>query len=142
MFQVLIVDDELQNIEWLKVFLEEEGYGVVTAADGAEALAKARNDKPDIVISDILMPVMDGFTFCRAWKSDDTLSHIPFIFFTASYGDRRDEELANKLGAARFLRKPLNPDDILKNIREILERPSRMVLIIDLRCRPSILQKH
>jgi len=79
--KLLIVDDDEQNLYMLQVLLEGHGYEVDTAGDGAEALEKARRDPPDMIISDILMPVMDGFTLCREWlKEYEQLKHIPFVF--------------------------------------------------------------
>ena len=74
---ILIVDDNEQNVYLLQALLGGNGYHVVTAAHGAEALAKARKNPPDLIISDILMPVMDGFALCREWKKDERLKSHP-----------------------------------------------------------------
>ena len=70
MKKALIVDDNEQNLYLLQTMLKGQGYNVLTAADGVEALEQARRDSPDIIISDILMPVMDGFALCREWRAD------------------------------------------------------------------------
>jgi len=74
-----------------------------------------------VIIADILMPVMDGFALCRAWKKDENLKAIPFIFYTATYTDERDREFALSLGAKRFIVKPVEPDHLLAIIREVLQ---------------------
>jgi len=119
--KLLIADDNEQNLYMLQALLEGNGYEVVTARHGAEALEAARDDPPDLIISDILMPVMDGFALCREWKKDERLSGIPFIFYTATYTDPKDEEFALKLGAERFIVKPQEPDVFAGMVREVLE---------------------
>jgi putative two-component system response regulator len=120
MTKLLIVDDNEQNLYMLQVLLKGYGYEVETAGDGAEALEKARHDAPDVVITDILMPVMDGFTLCREWKKADRLKEIPFIFYTATYTDPRDEEFALSLGAERFIVKPVEPGVFVRILREVI----------------------
>lgn len=123
MATILIVDDNEQNLYMLRVLLETNGYRVSSAAQGAEALALARSSPPALVISDILMPVMDGFALCRAWKADPELKAIPLVFYTATYTDVRDEEFALSLGADRFVVKPQDPDRILALVKELTEAP-------------------
>jgi len=105
----------------LQVLLEGHGYQVASAGDGAEALEVARRDPPDMIISDILMPVMDGFTLCREWKKDEGLKATPFVFYTATYTDPKDEEFALSLGAERFITKPQEPDVFMEMVQEVLE---------------------
>jgi putative nucleotidyltransferase with HDIG domain len=121
MKKILVVDDNAQNIYMLEVLLKSNGYEVETAANGNEALEKAHRNAPLMVISDILMPGMDGFSLCRAWKSDKTLSSAPFVFYTATYIDPRDEKLALELGAEKFIIKPMEPDAFLATIKEVLQ---------------------
>jgi len=118
---ILIVDDNTQNIYFLEVMLKGYGFAVRTAENGALALASARLEPPDLVIADILMPVMDGFVLCREWRADQTLKSIPFIFYTATYTDKKDEQLALSLGADRFVIKPQEPEVLLTIIREVLD---------------------
>jgi signal transduction histidine kinase/DNA-binding response OmpR family regulator len=118
--KILIVDDNKLNLYILQVLLKARGYEVVSAANGAEALKNARRDPPDMIISDILMPVMDGFTLCREWKGDERLREIPFVFYTATYIDSKDEELALGLGADQFIVKPVEPDEFLKIIKVVI----------------------
>jgi CheY-like chemotaxis protein len=119
--KLLIVDNNEQNRYMLQVLLEGHGHQVASAGDGAEALEVARRDPPDMIISDILMPVMDGFTLCREWKKDEGLKAIPFVFYTATYTDPKDEEFALSLGAERFIIKPQEPDVFMEMVREVLE---------------------
>ncbi len=116
---ILIVEDNPQNLYMLEILLQSNGYGVSKAANGKEGLDKALSNPPDLVISDILMPTMDGFNLCRAWKTSDALKHIPFIFYTATYTDEKDESFALSLGADKFLVKPMDPDDLLKALDEV-----------------------
>ena len=118
---VLLVDDNQQNLYLLQVLLSANGFQVEEASNGAEALERARRAPPDMIISDILMPVMDGFALCRAWKEDERLKNIPFVFYTATYTDPKDEDFALSLGADRFLIKPLEPDKFLALILETMK---------------------
>lgn len=119
--KILIVDDSADSRIILRTTLESEGYKVMTAPDGAEALKLARINPPDMIISDILMPVMDGFQLCRLCNEDKTLAGIPFVFYSASYTDKQDEEFGLSMGAIRFIVKPMDPDDFLRTVREILK---------------------
>jgi len=121
MKKALIVDDNEQNRYLLQTMLKGNGYDVLMAANGVEALDLARHNPPDIVISDILMPVMDGFTLCREWRKDKRLQNIPFIFYTATYTDSRDEELGMSLGATRFVVKPQDPGAFIALLQQVIE---------------------
>ena len=117
---VMIVDDNMESRYFLEVLLKGHGFGVRTAENGSEALKAALADPPDLVVSDILMPVMDGFALCREWKSRDELKVSPFIFYTATYTEREDEEFALSLGADRFVTKPQDPDVLVGIVRDTL----------------------
>jgi signal transduction histidine kinase/DNA-binding response OmpR family regulator len=106
-----------ENLYLLDAMLKGSGYDAVSAINGKEALEKLRAEEFDMIISDILMPVMDGFTLCRECKGDEKLKGIPFIFYTATYKDKRDEELALKLGADRYLLKPMEPEKLIAIIQ-------------------------
>lgn len=118
--QVLIVDDNGTNLYMLETILKGYGFEVISAKNGREALDQARLEPPDLIVTDILMPVMDGYALCREWKSDDVLKHIPLIFYTATYTASRDEEFALSLGVDRFIIKPQEPDILVSVIREVL----------------------
>ena len=122
MDHVLIVEDHEENRNLLRMLLEVNRYRVTTAADGMEALAAARRDPPDAVVSDVLMPRMDGFALCRAWMQDAALRTIPFIFYSATYVRPDDEKFALALGAVRYLIKPLEVEVFLRELRAVLQQ--------------------
>jgi len=119
---ILTVDDKSENLYYLRVLLMGHGFTVESARHGAEALAKARANPPDLVISDLLMPVMDGYTLLRYWKADPRLKQAPFIVYTATYTEKADEDLAYSLGADAFILKPAEPDDFLARLKEVRAR--------------------
>lgn len=133
MTRILIVDDDAQNLYMLQSLLEGNGFEVETAVNGQDALQKARNSPPSIIVSDILMPVMDGYNLCRIWNQDNQFQNIPFVFFTATYTDTKDEELALSLGASRFIIKPSEPEELLLTLDEVLqESPNKKQEILNL----------
>jgi CheY-like chemotaxis protein len=120
-YLVLIADDHKENRTFLRKLLESTGRIVLEAENGHTALEAARLEIPDLIISDILMPVMDGYKFCMEVKNDERLKSIPFIFYTATYTEKKDEEFAMSLGALRFIIKPEEPAVLIGIIREYLE---------------------
>jgi diguanylate cyclase (GGDEF)-like protein/PAS domain S-box-containing protein len=122
---VLIVDDHAPNLVLLRSMLEFHGYRVDEAGDGAEALLKARQAPPRLVVSDLLMPVMDGYTLLRQWKADARLKAIPFIVYTATYTGPKDRRLALDLGAEAFILKPSGHEAFMAQIDEVLARERR-----------------
>ena len=124
MTRVLIVDDGAENLYLLRALLQGHGYEVEEAGNGADALAKANDRPPDLVISDLLMPVMDGYALLRHWRAHEALKSIPFIVYTATYTEPRDERLALDLGADAFIVKPAEPELLMARIREIESKRS------------------
>ncbi|MBF0476379.1 MAG: response regulator [Deltaproteobacteria bacterium] len=122
MIRVLIVDDNPNNLYLLRALLQGHGYVVDEARHGAEALTKAREALPDLIISDLLMPVMDGYTLLRLWKADERLKTIPFVVYTATYTEPKDERLALDLGADAFMIKPVEPEQFRAFIQEVLAK--------------------
>jgi PAS domain S-box-containing protein len=110
---ILIVDDNDQSLYLLRAVLEGAGHETTSAADGAEAFGHALKRRPDAVITDILMPKMDGFAFCRAVREHESLKDVPVLLYSATYTDAKDRELGLALGADRFLEKPMEPADLL-----------------------------
>jgi PAS domain S-box-containing protein len=120
--RVLVVDDDESGRYLLATVLRTHGYDVVQAADGAEALTEARKTPVDLVVTDILMPNMDGYQLCREWKSDPRLATVPLVFYSATYTDPADRRLAEKLGADAFIVKPQEPDALVAKVAEIVAR--------------------
>src|SRR5512142_1154737 len=121
--KILSVDDKAENLYLLESMLKGagSGYEVVSAHNGVEALHKLDQEKFDLIISDILMPQMDGFELCHHVKKQEDLRHIPFIFYTATYTERKDEELGLRLGASRFIIKPVEPEIFLATISRVIQ---------------------
>lgn len=122
MATVLIADDRDGDRRLLRLVLERMGHRVVEATNGERALALARQVQPDLVMSDILMPVMDGFTLCRKLQEDDALRHVPFVFVTATYAEERYQQFACEVGAARVLLKPFNAQSLRDMVDEMLSQ--------------------
>jgi putative two-component system response regulator len=121
---ILIADDDPAANHLLRTIFTSAGYRVSSVEDGIEALDAARAEPPDVMITDILMPGMDGYKLCREWRADPDLQRIPFVVYTANYADPDDEAFALSLGADLFLRKPIEPDEILAEIGSLLARHS------------------
>jgi PAS domain S-box-containing protein len=120
--KILVVDDKEENRFLVETLLEGIRYDVVTAANGSEALTILHAEEIDLIISDCLMPVMDGFEFCLQCKADEKLKNIPFVFCTASYPEKKDVEFGLKLGAAEYIIKPFETHDFIKKIQIVIEK--------------------
>ncbi|MBN8476598.1 response regulator [Sulfuritalea sp.] len=118
---VLIVDDVQANLAVLQKRLQRSGFQVHVAGNGKEALETLRRQAIDLIISDILMPAMDGYELCRQCQEDKELSRIPFIFYTATYTGEEDRSFGLSLGAARFIIKPAEHRVLLGEIAEVLD---------------------
>jgi two-component system sensor histidine kinase/response regulator len=117
--KVLIVDDELFNIDYLQQELEECNYDLITATNGRDALDQIRNEKPDLVLLDLMMPVVDGFAVLRQVKADPDLREIPIIIISAA-NNSRSVVKGIKLGAEDYITKPINEKFLLQKVREFL----------------------
>jgi signal transduction histidine kinase len=118
--KILVVEDDEDSRLMLCALLEGHGHDVVNAVNGKQALEVLGDTMPGLIISDILMPEMDGFDFCREVKADPELAGIPFIFYTATYTSDEEKELGLLLGASRFIIKPQEPDVLIKLIDEVV----------------------
>ncbi len=114
MATILVVDDLPANRKFLVALLVHHGHRLLEAADGREGLAAARAERPDLVITDVLMPVMDGYEFVRQLRLAPTTSGIPVVFYTAYYGASEARALALSLGGSDVLTKPTESAEVLK----------------------------
>ncbi len=117
---VLIVDDKEETLYLLETLLKNIECDVVSASNGVKALEKLRAGSFKLIVSDILMPEMDGFRLCMEVKKDNKLKDIPFVFYTATYTDEKDELIALKAGANKFIRKPVEPVEFTKIIQSVI----------------------
>lgn len=118
--KVLIADDEAPIREILKIYCEKEGFDVIEAADGAEAILKVQSEKPDIIILDIMMPVLDGLEVCKQVRK---MSDIPIIMLTAK-DDDDDRILGLEIGADDYITKPFNNREVIARVKAVLRRSS------------------
>src|SRR5450432_2945195 len=125
--KLLIVDDIEINRMLLRVAFKAEGHTTLEAADGVEALQILARETVDAVISDILMPNMDGFRLCHEIRKSERLHALPFIFYTSTYTSPDDMKLAQTIGADKYLIKPAPTEAVLQTLREVMgkqaERP-------------------
>ena len=120
MSNILIVEDDDKSRYMLERLLESKGHHVTTAENGKDALRLAHQDPPEVIISDIMMPVMNGFKLCREIKRDPGLQNIPFIFYTATFVEKADEKLAMSLGASCFVVKPKEGEEFIRILDNVL----------------------
>jgi len=123
MAKILIVDDEIQFIEMVQMRLEVNGYEVISANDGKEGLDKARSENPDLIILDLMMPVMDGYTMLKELRKVEQIKDIPVILCTAK-SHRDDEDNGQKAGADDYIKKPFESPDLISKIEELLKKSS------------------
>lgn len=118
--RILLVDDEHELVEMVKLRLESYGYEVIPAYDGQDGLEKARNEKPDLIILDIMLPKIDGYKVCRMLKFDEKYKNIPIIMFSARAQDR-DKETGEQVGADAYIVKPFEPEALKTKIDQFLK---------------------
>ena len=118
---ILVVEDEKEIQELLAHYLRKEGFSPILASDGETALLKARKEKPDLVLLDILLPGSDGLEVLRAIRSDDAIGRTPVVMLTAK-GDETDRVVGLELGADDYIPKPFSPREVVARIKAILRR--------------------
>jgi len=119
--KVLVVDDEEYIQHILNFSFGAEGYEVITAADGEEAVKIARSEKPDIIVLDIMMPKMDGYEACKQIKADPQTQDIPVILLTAK-GREVDRKLGAEAGADDYVVKPFSPGRLIERVEGFIKR--------------------
>jgi len=118
--KILVVEDDENSRQLLETVLTAKGYEVASFDNGLKALSHIQTQDVDLIISDILMPEMDGYGLCRAIKQNQNLQHIPLIFYTATYTSEQDRKFALSLGATKFLIKPMLMPELMDIIDEVL----------------------
>ena len=118
--RILIVEDEAQLVNLLKMRLEANDYEVITAYDGQEGLDKARKEKLNLIILDLMLPGMDGYKVCGLLKKDTRYAGVPIIMFTAR-AQEEDIKLGKEVGADAYITKPFEPQVLLEKIKELLQ---------------------
>lgn len=119
MGKVLVVDDEVYILHILDFSLGAEGFEVITANNGELAIEKAKQEKPDLIVLDIMMPVLDGYETCRRLKRESETKSIPVVLLTAK-GRDVDKRLGYEVGAVDYIVKPFSPNRLIERIQEIL----------------------
>ena len=122
--KILVVDDELDSVKLIGIMLQRQGYEIVAAQSGAQALTKAQTENPDLVILDIMMPDMDGYEICRRLRANRATANLPIIMFTAKMlvGDK---VAGFQAGADDYLTKPVHPAELASRVKAVLLRSAR-----------------
>ncbi len=122
--KVLVVDDEPDVLALLTLMLKSQGYNVITAVDGQEALEKARKEAPDLILLDVMLPKMDGYKVARMLKFDENFSHIPIILLTAKIQEK-DRQTGLEMGANDYMTKPFDTALLLSKVKETLSKKGK-----------------
>jgi two-component system phosphate regulon response regulator PhoB len=119
--KILIIEDDRDIVEMLEYNLQEEGYDTVSALNGRDGIALAGREQPDLVILDIMLPIVDGFEVCRILKNDDRTAEVPIIILSAK-SQETDKVVGLELGADDYVTKPFSPRELIARTRAILRR--------------------
>ena len=117
--KILVVDDEVNITQILEFSIGAEGYEVITAVNGEEAIDKARREQPDLIILDVMMPKIDGYEACRILKANPLTKSIPVVLLTAK-GRDIDKRLGYEVGATDYIIKPFSPNKLVDRIHQLL----------------------
>ncbi len=120
--KIVLAEDEPQIARLVEFKLKKEGYQVVSKGNGEEALAAIKAEKPDLILLDVMMPVMDGYEVLRRVKEDENLKNIPVVMLTAK-AQERDVVKGIDLGADDYITKPFHPAELLARVKRILGKP-------------------
>jgi DNA-binding response OmpR family regulator len=119
--KILVVDDEPEAVELVEFNLKQAGYEVMSAADGAEALRKARKTLPNLIVLDLMLPELDGLEVCKMLRRDPQTTNVPIVMLTAKAAEI-DRVLGLELGADDYITKPFSPRELVLRVKRILER--------------------
>ena len=121
--RILVVDDEVELVKAIQIRLEQDGYETLAAYDGREGLEKARKEKPDLILLDIVLPDKNGYDLCYEIKHDEFTASIPVVLFTAkSEWKIKMDELCKFVKANGYISKPFESQDLLDKIKNLLEK--------------------
>lgn len=123
--KILLIDDDIDFVEATKTVLESKAYDVIVASEGEEGLKKARKERPDLVLLDVIMPIKDGFTAAEEFKKDPKLNNIPILMLT-SFAQRHSETTLPvsrglELEAEDYIDKPVSPEELLRRVGKYLK---------------------
>ena len=114
--KILLVDDEVDLVETVRFPLEMEGFTVLVSYDGEDALKQARNESPDLILLDIMLPKLDGYKVCRLLKLDERYKHIPILMLSARTQER-DKIIGMEIGADEYITKPFEMDELVEKVK-------------------------
>ena len=123
--KILIVDDDLETLRLVGLILERQGYGIIAACSGEQALERAHIQSPDLIVLDVMMPVVDGYEVSRRLRADPNTAHLPILLLTARTS-LRDKVAGFEAGADDFLTKPIHPEELVSRVETLLLRSSRV----------------
>jgi DNA-binding response OmpR family regulator len=119
--KILVVDDEVDLVKTIQFSLELEGYEVLVSYNGEDALAQARNEKPDLILLDIMLPKLDGYKVCRFLKFDEQYKHLPILMMTAKTQEK-DKLMGKETGADEYITKPFDMEELIGKIKTYLNK--------------------